>query len=123
MPNCKPEMKTPTGLLINGEWQKRDTTLPVINPYDRSTICTVATADPDDVKAATASAQTGFAQMRQLPAHARADLLFRAADLLTQRAEHFTDTIIAEASKPRSNTQAEFNWGFETVRGSGKRGD
>ena len=112
----KPEVDFPTKLLINGKWQARKTVLPVVNPWDGSTICDVAAASADDVAAAVASAAAGFLENRSLPAHRRSGILHRAADLLAQESEAFTDTIIAESGKPRRYASGEVARAQQTLR-------
>jgi acyl-CoA reductase-like NAD-dependent aldehyde dehydrogenase len=54
--------------------------------------------------------------MRRLPAHARADILLRTARLVSEQASEFTDTIIAEAGKPRKYAAAEVGRAIETIQ-------
>jgi acyl-CoA reductase-like NAD-dependent aldehyde dehydrogenase len=103
-------------LLIAGEWVATPRALPVVNPFDESVICEVPVADEAVVDAAVAGAEAGASEMRRLPSHARAEILRRCADRLQTRAAEFTDTIIAEAGKPRKHAVAEVSRAIETVR-------
>ncbi len=109
-------MEYPNGLLIDGKWREKQNTLAVTNPYDDSVVCRVAVGDTDDAAAATASAAAGFAETRRLPAHERARILNRTADLLAGKTAEFTDTIIREAGKPRRYATGEVDRAIQTIR-------
>ncbi|MBM3315410.1 aldehyde dehydrogenase family protein, partial [candidate division WOR-3 bacterium] len=109
-------MDTQPRLLVAGEWVATARALPVISPYDESVICEVPVADEAVVDAAVAGAEAGAGEMRRLPAHARADILRRCADLIGGRSRDFADTIIAEAGKPRRFAAAEVDRAVETLR-------
>ena len=106
----------PFGLLIGGAWQDTDDSFPVTNPYDGALVSRVAAADDDDVGAAVASAEEGAGEMRGLPAHERSRVLGRAADIVAERAEDFTRTIVAEAGKPRRYARDEVRRAVQTLR-------
>jgi acyl-CoA reductase-like NAD-dependent aldehyde dehydrogenase len=109
-------ISVPDGLLIAGQWKRTGSTTPVTNPYDGTVVAETSTAGPDEVAAAVASAEEGFATTRRQPAHTRADVLHRVADMLAARAAEFTDTITAEAGKPRRYAAAEVQRAVQTLR-------
>ncbi len=109
-------MEPRTHLLIAGEWIGTERALPVINPYDESVITEVPVATEAVVDAAIAATEAGAADMRRLPAHTRSAILAKAAALLEQRSDGFTESIIAEAGKPRKYAAAEVGRGVETLR-------
>lgn len=88
----------------------------VLNPWDESVITEVPVATEAVLDAAVAAAESGAADMRRLPAHTRSAILTKAATLLEQRADEFTESIIAEAGKPRKYAAAETNRAVETLR-------
>jgi acyl-CoA reductase-like NAD-dependent aldehyde dehydrogenase len=88
----------------------------VRNPYDETVVGEVPVASEAVVDAAIASAESGAEEMRRLPAHARAEILSRAARLLSEQAAEFTDTIIREAGKPRKYAAVEVSRAIETVQ-------
>lgn len=106
----------PFPLLVAGQWLETGKTVPVRNPWNEATIAEVCVAGPAEVERTLASAEAGFEEMRRLPAHRRASILFRCADLIEARRQEFTDTIIAEAGKPRRDAEAEVARAIETVR-------
>jgi acyl-CoA reductase-like NAD-dependent aldehyde dehydrogenase len=103
-------------LLIAGEWVATEKALPVINPYDESVICDIPIATESVIDAAVAAAETGAADMRRLPAHTRSAILTKAAALLEQQSDEFTESIVTEAGKPRKYAAAEVGRGVETLR-------
>ncbi len=103
-------------LLIAGEWVTTGRAQPVVNPYDEGVIGEVPVASEADVDKAIAGAESGFKEMRALPAHARAAILYRCADLLTEQADEFVQTIAQEAGKPVKFAQIEVARGIETLR-------
>jgi len=106
----------PPKLLIAGEWVATEKALPVVNPYDGSVICDVPIATEPVIDAAIAAAEMGAADMRRLPAHTRSAILTKAATLLERETDEFTESIIAEAGKPRKYAAAEVGRGVETLR-------
>ena len=103
-------------LLIAGEWVATEKALPVLNPYDESVITDVPIATEAVLDAAIAAAEAGAADMRRLPAHTRSAILTKAAGLLEERSDEFTESIIAEAGKPRKYAAAETSRAVETLR-------
>jgi len=103
-------------MLIAGKWQERAARLPVLNPWNGEPVATVALADEEDVAVAVGAAGDGAAEMAALPAHERARILSRTAELVRDHAEVLTGTIIAESGKPRRYAAAEVDRAGETLR-------
>ncbi len=94
-------------MYVGGEWIDKRQTIPVTNPYDGSTVDTVPKADRDDVERALATAARGALAMRRLTGYQRAQILRKAADLITQRAEDFARTITLEEGKILAESRIE----------------
>ncbi len=94
-------------MYVGGEWIDKSQTIPVTNPYDGSVVDTVPRADGDDVERALATAVRGAQAMRKLTGYQRAQILRKAADLLTQRAEEFARTITLEEGKVLAESRFE----------------
>ena len=94
----------PTGLLLDGMFEGRDTELTVENPYTGDTIATVAVGNEEDVAHAVAEA---LEHLPPAPAADRAAILDRAARLVSERAETFARTICVEAGKPITQARVE----------------
>lgn len=80
-------------------------TIEVHNPYDGSIVGTVARQDAGDVDVACRRAEE--ARSIPFPAHARARVLEKAADLLRSRVEEFARRITLESGKPIRTARAE----------------
>lgn len=97
------------GLLIGGEWREAVAghRTEVRSPFDGRTVGEVAVADATDVESALAAAERGAAIWRRTPAHARAEVLQRAAALADARSESLGATISAENGKPLAEALGE----------------
>ncbi|MBX3236083.1 MAG: aldehyde dehydrogenase family protein [Nitrospiraceae bacterium] len=100
--------------LVGGRWHRTATTAPLHNPFTGDILALVCQAGADEASQATASTVEGAAAMRQLPAHARASILAKTAQLLQSRQEEFAQTITAEAGKPITDARREVGRGIQT---------
>jgi len=84
---------------IDGKWVDRKQKIDVRDPFDDSLIDTVPKATPDDVEAALKSAVEGYAIMRKIPVHQRAEILYKTAAIIKERQEEYAKVIAREGSK------------------------
>ncbi|WP_282033991.1 aldehyde dehydrogenase family protein [Metabacillus indicus] len=94
-------------LWINGKHEESDTYVELKSPYSKDLLAEVAIADESKVKAAVDAAADAFMEMKTLPAHKRADILKRTAELLAERKEEAAQIIAEEAAKPIKTARAE----------------
>lgn len=94
-------------MLVNGEWRGGADDFEVRHPYDGAVVDTAPQAKDEDVEEALAAAAAAAEEMEQMPAHARAAVLRRAADLCDERAEALAQTISAEVGKPITEARGE----------------
>jgi len=85
----------------------------VRSPYDGSEVGRVRRQGPDDVARAVAAAKRALDE-QPFPAWKRAEVLDRAALLLTERSEDFARTIAAEAAKPIRTARVEVTRAIST---------
>ena len=85
-------------LLVGGEWYETGETLDVTSPFDGSVVAQVAFGGAEDARRALDAAEQAWAS--PLPAHKRAAILDRVAELIAERREEFGRTIAQEAGKP-----------------------
>ncbi|MGH2620691.1 MAG: aldehyde dehydrogenase family protein, partial [Anaerolineales bacterium] len=71
-----------SGLFIDGQWVAAGPLLEVTNKYSGEPIGALPTAREQDVDAAIAAAELAAPTMANMPAHKRAQLLSRAAELI-----------------------------------------
>src|SRR5215216_2715942 len=81
--------------------------LEVKNKYDGKTVGMLPTARREDVDAAIAAAERAEDVMADMPAYQRAEILFRTATMIRERADDLAKTIAAEAGKALKYARAE----------------
>jgi lactaldehyde dehydrogenase len=96
-------------MLIDSQWVDASdgTVSGVDNPATGDIIDTVPNATLEDVKRAVEAAQRGKVAMRQLPAHARAAILFRIAEAIEDNWRSLGELLAKENGKPIQQTRAE----------------
>jgi glyceraldehyde-3-phosphate dehydrogenase (NADP+) len=92
-------------LLIGGRWIARDSVIEIRNPFDGRFVDTVPRASGADVDAALAAAE--HALETPWPAHARHDVLMRAAARVEADLDGYARTIALEGSKTIREAQRE----------------
>ena len=102
-------------MLICGKRIDSDRTLEVRNPYDNALLSQLPIAEKEHVDRAVASARRGFELMRKMPAHQRADILFKTAGLLRERIEDFAHTLASECGKTIREARGEVGRAIETI--------
>jgi len=94
-------------MLLNGEWVDRDKRIDVCDPFDNSVIDTIPAGDADDAELALASAVKGFEITKRMTVYDRAQILYKAAELIKGRLEEFATTIAREGSKTLNEARKE----------------
>jgi aldehyde dehydrogenase (NAD+) len=109
-----------TELFIANQWRPSASgeRFPVINPATEEVIAEVAVASPQDIEDAVAAARTCFEghAWRSLSARKRGALLYRAADLLEQRAEQMARLETLHNGKPLFESRIDIAMTVETLR-------
>ena len=105
-------------MYVGTEWSDRPRTVPVINPFDGSTIDTVPRGSAEDVDIAIATATRGAEEMARLPGYERYLILRRAAQLLEERTEELGRTITLEEGKTITEGRGEVGRAVQTITGS-----
>lgn len=108
----------PTGLLIGGEWRASATgaTFPVHDPSTGEIIAQVADAAPEDGAAALDAAASAQSAWAATAPRERGEILRRAFELVTARAEDFALVMTLEMGKPLAESRAEVGYGAEFLR-------
>jgi acyl-CoA reductase-like NAD-dependent aldehyde dehydrogenase len=111
-------------LLIDGEWVSSTggQVEEVRSPYDGRVVGHAAVADGSDADKALAAAEHGAAVWRETPAHARFDVLMRAAALVEERAESITALLSAENGKTITEARGEVGRAADMIRLAGYEG-
>lgn len=100
-------------LYINGEWQKSDDELAVLNPATEEEIGRLPIANAQNLDDALESATRGFAIWRKTSPGDRASVLRKAAALLRERQQDIATAITAEHGKPLGQARMEVIRGCE----------
>jgi succinate-semialdehyde dehydrogenase / glutarate-semialdehyde dehydrogenase len=110
--------KVPTGLLINGEWRDAagGQTLDVEDPATGKVLLTIANAQPEDGAAAMDAAAAAQADWAKTAPRERGEILRRAFELVTERAEDFALLMTLEMGKPLAEARGEVAYGAEFLR-------
>ena len=101
-------------LLIDGQWVNGGPLLEVKNKYNGQTIGALPTARREDVDAAIAAAERAESVMADMPSYRRAEILFRTAALIRERADDLAATIAAEAGKAMKFSRGEVDRAINT---------
>jgi succinate-semialdehyde dehydrogenase/glutarate-semialdehyde dehydrogenase len=108
----------PKGLLIDGKWREASSgaTLPVVDPSTGETLCAVADAGVDDALAALDAAARAQKAWAAHPPRERGEILRRAFEAVTERADDIALLMTLEMGKPVAESKAEVAYGAEFLR-------
>src|SRR5690349_6155649 len=109
---------TPKGLFVGGEWRAASggATLVVEDPATGETLCEVADATPDDARAALDAACAAQAEWAAHPPRERGEILRRAFELMTERADDLALLMTLEMGKALAESKAEIAYASEFFR-------
>ncbi|GAA1914082.1 NAD-dependent succinate-semialdehyde dehydrogenase [Streptantibioticus ferralitis] len=105
-------------LFIGGRWRAATggRTFAVENPATGAALCEVADASPEDAMAALDAASAAQASWAAVAPRERGEILRRAYELLTERAEEIALLITLEMGKSLAESRAEVSYGAEFFR-------
>ncbi|WP_232678540.1 NAD-dependent succinate-semialdehyde dehydrogenase [Nocardioides sp. R-C-SC26] len=105
-------------LLIGGRWQPAadGATLDVLDPADGSVLTAVPDASPGEATQALDAAGAAQADWAATPPRERGEILRRAFELLTARADDFALLMSLEMGKPVAEAKGEVTYGAEFFR-------
>ncbi|MET3173209.1 UNVERIFIED_ORG: succinate-semialdehyde dehydrogenase/glutarate-semialdehyde dehydrogenase [Arthrobacter sp. UYCu721] len=108
----------PTQLFIDGDWRDAadGATSAVEDPSTGATLAWVSDAAPEDGDRALAAAARGQDPWAATPPRERGEILRRAFELVTARAEDFALTMTLEMGKPLAESRGEVAYGAEFLR-------
>ena len=103
-------------ILIDSQWVDKDEQIGVYDPFDGSLVGTVPRADRSDVARVLEAAEKGSRIARKLSIHERSQILYRAADILSERLEDFARLLARESSKTIREARKEVSRCVNTLR-------
>ncbi len=113
--------------LIDGEWvaSRSGQTFENLNPADtRDVVGIFQRSNKDDVDAAVAAAKRAWESWRLVPAPRRAEIIFRAGEILLERKEQYANDMTREMGKVLSETRGDVQEAVDTayyMAGEGRR--
>src|SRR6201996_3144744 len=109
-------LDVPTGLFIGGEWGRGGGTLPVIDPATEDPVAEVADGAVSDALDAVSAASDALPGWAATPPRQRAEVLRKAFELMTERAEAFARLMSAENGKSLRDARGEAAYAAEVFR-------
>src|SRR5437660_2753772 len=107
----------PKQLYVAGEWRNGSKgTIPVEDPATGETLAEVADASVDDAKAALDAAVEAGPDWSQHPPRERGEILRRAFEAITERADELSLLMTLEMGKPLKESKAEITYAAEFLR-------
>jgi succinate-semialdehyde dehydrogenase / glutarate-semialdehyde dehydrogenase len=105
-------------LYIGGKWRDgaSSETIEVEDPSTGEVLCEIADANADDAEAALAAAHDKQAEWRDTPSRERGEILRRAFELITERADDLALLMTLEMGKTIKESKAEITYGAEFFR-------
>ncbi len=94
----------------------------VVNSANNSVLDTVPLATESDLKKAIKAAQDAKIRMAKLPAHERASILFKCADVMEKKRDELSSLLASENGKPIRQTREELAAAIRIFRGFGEEG-
>jgi succinate-semialdehyde dehydrogenase/glutarate-semialdehyde dehydrogenase len=106
------------GLFIGGAWREAEGggRLDVVDPADGSVLTDVADASPADAVAALDAAVAAQADWARTPPRDRGEILRRAFEMITDRADEFAGLMSLEMGKTVKEAKGEVTYGAEFFR-------
>ena len=108
----------PTQLFIGGEWRDAGggATIDVEDPSTGETLTAVADATPEDAKAAFDACCAVQGEWAAHPPRERGEILRRAFELITERADDLAMVMTLEMGKPLAESKSEVTYASEFFR-------
>ena len=107
-----------TELYVDGKWRPASDgeTIDVRDPATEEVIATVASASEEDGLAAVAAGHEALPQWAATPPRDRGEILRRAFELLTERADEFAELMVRENGKALADARSETLYSAEFFR-------
>src|SRR3954447_2594493 len=114
--------RVPTQLFVGGQWRDASggATLAVEDPSTGETIASVADATPEDAQAALDACCAVQQEWAAHPPRERGEILRRAWEALTERADELALVMTLEMGKPVAESKAEITYAGEFLRWFGE---
>ena len=97
------------GNLVNGEWRisRENPPLEVLSPVDGSLVGRLSSMSHTELDEAISAAKAAQKAWAAYPVYRKAQLMYRAADLLEQMAEEISECLVMEIAKDKESAVSE----------------
>ncbi|MCS6998420.1 MAG: aldehyde dehydrogenase family protein [Aquificaceae bacterium] len=103
-------------LLLGGEWVSKEEKMQVVYPYTGEEVARVSRAGEEEAHRAIELAKEGHRELSSLTAHERYQILAKACEILTRRAEEFARTLVLEVGKTIREARTEVQRAIQTLQ-------
>lgn len=100
-------------MYIDGKWKAGNSDFAVTNPATGEVIGRVPDANEHDIEAAVAAADIAFADWKKTTAYQRAELLYRAWELMVRQKSQLAELMTREQGKPLKASLNEVQYGAD----------
>lgn len=106
------------GNLVNGEWvtAKENDPIPVVSPVDGSLLGSISSMSQTEFDQAAQAAKESQKSWERYPVYKKAEILYRAADILDSRAEALSDCLVMEIAKDKKSAVSEVKRSADLLR-------
>lgn len=106
------------GNLVGGQWQKSEENPPidVISPVDGLPVGRLSSMSEKELDAAARAAKRAQKSWAAYPVYRKAELLYKAADLLEERVEELSDCLVMEIAKDKKSAVSEVKRSADLLR-------
>ena len=102
-------------MLVGGEWTDSPQKIEVVYPYTGEVVGRVPQGTEEHVLKAIERAKEGFKELSSMTAYQRYEILMRASEILKERAEEFTKTLVYEVGKTIREARTEVQRAIQTL--------
>jgi succinate-semialdehyde dehydrogenase / glutarate-semialdehyde dehydrogenase len=113
-----PFAELPTGLYIGGRWREASdgSRMQVHDPATDAVLAEVASASPDDARAAVDAADAAAAGWAATAPRERGEILRRSYELMIEHRDELAELIVLEGGKSRRDAEGEVTYAAEFYR-------
>jgi glyceraldehyde-3-phosphate dehydrogenase (NADP+) len=104
--------------LINGEWvnSKNGKSIEIYSPIDNSIVGKIPAMTKEDVDIVFPTSQEAQNKWKNVPVNERAEILYKAADLLLEQSEELIEIMIREIGKDKKSSKSEISRTADFIR-------
>lgn len=95
------------GNLINGEWEVSTSHIEIFSPIDGCTLGKISAMTQEDADNSIKNTKLNLKLWAEMPLFKRAEILYKAADIIEDRCEDISHTLMLEVAKEKKSAIAE----------------